>query len=46
VRPGSQIFVSAKPEGQYGTNWEQVVTRSVATLTGLAALLLAVQQLR
>jgi polysaccharide biosynthesis/export protein len=46
VRPGSQIFVPAKPEGQYGTNWEQVITRSVTTLTGLATLLLAMQQLR
>jgi polysaccharide biosynthesis/export protein len=46
VRPGSRIFVPAKPEGQPGTNWESVITRSIATLSGLATLLLAVQQLR
>lgn len=46
VRPGSQIFVPAKPEGRFGTNWEHVITRSVTRLTGPAILLLAVQPVR
>jgi polysaccharide biosynthesis/export protein len=46
VRPGSEIYVPAKPEGRIGTNWDQVMTRSLTALTGLATLLLAVQQLR
>jgi hypothetical protein len=29
-----------------GTNWDQIMTRSLTALTGLATLLLAVQQLR
>jgi polysaccharide biosynthesis/export protein len=46
VRPGSQIFVPAKPEAQVGTNWDSIVSRSIAALTGIATLLLAVQQIR
>jgi protein involved in polysaccharide export with SLBB domain len=46
VRPGSQIYVPARPEGHAGTNWDQIITRSVGMLTGLATLLLAVQGLR
>jgi polysaccharide biosynthesis/export protein len=46
VRPGSEIYVPAKPESRIGTNWDMIMTRSLTALTGLATLLLAVQQLR
>jgi polysaccharide biosynthesis/export protein len=46
VRPGSEIFVPSKPEGHFGPNWDTIMARSLTALTGLATLLLAVQQLR
>jgi hypothetical protein len=46
VRPGSQIFVPAKPEGRTGTNWDQIITRSTAVLSATATILIAVTQLR
>jgi polysaccharide biosynthesis/export protein len=46
VRPGSQIFVPAVPEGRRSLNWDQVITRSAALLSATATILIAVQQLR
>jgi hypothetical protein len=46
VRPGSELFVPSKPEGQFGPNRDQIVTRSLGAVTGLATSLLAIQELR
>lgn len=46
VRPGSQVFVPARPDGRSGPNWDAIITRSAALFTATATILLAVQQLR
>jgi polysaccharide biosynthesis/export protein len=46
VRPGSQIFVPAKPDNRVGPNWDQIITRTAALLSATATILIAVQQVR
>jgi polysaccharide biosynthesis/export protein len=46
VKPGSQIYVPARPEGLQGPNWDQIITRTAGLLSATITILLAVQQLR
>jgi polysaccharide biosynthesis/export protein len=44
VRPGSRIFVPVKPEGG-GTDWDRVLTRTLAVMSTLATVLIAVDRI-
>ena len=45
VEPGSVINVPVKPEGE-GTNWDQILTRSLSLVSTLATLILAARAIQ
>jgi protein involved in polysaccharide export with SLBB domain len=45
VRPGSTIFVPAKPENELGgINWGAIITQTVGVLSATATVLIAIRQ--
>ncbi len=46
IRPGSTIFVPANPPGQGGINWDSFLSKTLAVMSTMATVLIAVHQLK